>query len=84
MTRMKWIDIHTRKPSLEDVGKEFLVVVQKTTINEYQIAKWDLDEDDIYNPYFRIVTGWCGQQVVKTELTHWCELPELPDMVELD
>ena len=75
---MEWIDIKTKKPSLEDVGKEFLVAVKMASRHEYQIAEWWDREDGETEPYFQIENSWCGQQMINKEVTHWAELIELP------
>jgi len=77
---MEWIDINVEKPSLGDVGQEFLVAVKMTSRYEYQIAEfWDM-EDGETEPYFNIAHSWCGQQSINKEVTHWMRLPELPEI----
>jgi len=82
MTAVEWIFIDEEKPSIEDVGKLFLVAVKKPACYEYQIAEWwhsGCEEDE---PYFLIEQSWIGQQMMTREVTHWCELIELPSLNE--
>lgn len=76
---MVWINIKEKTPSLEDIGKEFLVAVKLTTRHEYEIAEWFDSEDGETEPFFNIEIPYCGQHPIKREVTHWAELIELPN-----
>lgn len=76
---MEWIDLKIKTPSLEDIGKEFLVAVKKSTGYEYQVSEWWDMEDGETPLYFNITNYWCGQHMITREVTHWVELIELPN-----
>lgn len=77
--KLEWKDINVVKPTKEDCGIDFLVAVKLSSRHEYQVAEWFDAEDGETEPYFNIENGWCGQQMLKKEVTHWMEIKELPN-----
>ena len=73
-----WIKIESETPTLEQCGTEFLVCVEKSTGQEYQLCEWWNPEDGETEPYFNIANYWCGQQMINRKVTHWMPLPEPP------
>lgn len=74
---MEWIDIKTKKPSLEDLGKEFLVAVKIASGYEYQVCEWWDEEDGETEPYFLIENSWGNHSMVEKEVSHWANIPDL-------
>jgi len=80
----KWISVKDRLPSKEDIGKEFLCLVNvETQFQEYEIVEWfdpmiDDASEEHEKPHFNNKVSVCDKQTMNREVAYWMQLPEPP------
>lgn len=87
---MSWISVLDRLPTKEYFGVNFLCAMKiHTHFQEYNICEWwnplnegEINEfdDEVLKPHFLYENTTIYNSIDSREITHWMELPELPNL----